>query len=278
MTQITSIKVGLIAMCIATVPLSLAQMPRTGTSGSNKTAATIGTAAGHSGLSGNFSSPVQTGTNFRSSMSTGPNTNGAAHIGMNAGAHTGISNPTGGIIGGPAGDPTRLIANPDLRTSVYPDVCSDIRVHPGIRTTQGIYPSLGGTGGVAARDTKSPGGAADDPTGWIADSGLRSSVYPDVCCDIRVRPCTHTTPEICPKLGGADGVAAQGAGSHWCADRGGADLIAPARSDSKRLRQTQWCRRNAHRNQSNFNRYNLSHIIIPPSHVVLCLSDVSFIT
>ena len=82
---------------------------------------------------------------------------------------------------GAAYDPTGWIADPRLRTSVHPDVCSDIRVHPGIRTTQGIYPSLGGTGGVAARDTKSRGGAADDPTGWIADPGVRSSVYPDVC-------------------------------------------------------------------------------------------------
>jgi hypothetical protein len=170
-----------------------------------------------------------------------------------------------------------LIADPDLRTSVYPDVCSDIRVHPGIRTTQGIYPSLGGTGGVAARDTKSRAGAADDPTGWIADPGVRSSVYPDVCCDIRVRPCTHATPEICPKLGPAGGVAAEAAVSRQCGDSGGADLIASDRSSSRRLRQTQWYCRNAHRNQSNFNRYNLSHIIFPPSHVVLCLSDVPFI-
>src|SRR6266446_7618074 len=103
MTQITSIKLGLIGICIATVPLSLAQTPRTGTSGSNKTAATIGTAAGHSGLSGNFSSAVQTGTNFRSSPSTAPNVNVGAHIGINAGAQTGISNSTGGITGAAAG-------------------------------------------------------------------------------------------------------------------------------------------------------------------------------
>jgi hypothetical protein len=156
-----------------------------------------------------------------------------------------------------------LIADPDLRTSVYPGVCSDIRVHPGTRTTQGIYPSLGGSGGVAARDTKSPSGAADDPTGWIADPGLRSSVYPDVYSNIRVRSCTHTTPEICPKLGPASGVAAEAAVSRQCGDSGGADLIASARSNSRRLRQTQWYCRNAHRNQSNFNRYNLSHIIFP---------------
>ena len=87
MTQITLIKLGVIAIGIATVPLSLAQTPRTGISGSNKTAATVSTAAGHSGLSGNFPSAVQTGTNFRGSTSTGPNTNVGAHIGINAGAH-----------------------------------------------------------------------------------------------------------------------------------------------------------------------------------------------
>ena len=103
MTQITLIKLGVIAICVATVPLSLAQTPRTGTIGSNKTAATIGTAAGHSGLSGNFPSAVQTGTNFRSSTSTGPNANVGAHIGINAGAQTGISNQTAGITGGAAG-------------------------------------------------------------------------------------------------------------------------------------------------------------------------------
>ncbi len=102
MNQITSTKLGLIAICLATVPLSLAQTPRTGTSGSNKTAATIGTTAGHSGLSGNFPSAVQTGTNFRSSTSTGPNVIVGARIGINAGAQTGISNQTGGITGGAA--------------------------------------------------------------------------------------------------------------------------------------------------------------------------------
>jgi hypothetical protein len=102
MTQITLIKLGVIAIGIATVPLSLAQTPRTGISGSNKTAATIGTAAGHSGLSGNFPSAVQTGTNFRGSTSTGPTANVGAHIGINAGAQTGISNQIGGITGGAA--------------------------------------------------------------------------------------------------------------------------------------------------------------------------------
>ena len=103
MTQITSIKLGLIAICIATVPWSLAQMPRTRTSGSNQTGTTTGATVGHSGLSGNSISAAQLGTNFRSSTITAPNTNAGAHIGINAGAQTGISNQTGGITGGAAG-------------------------------------------------------------------------------------------------------------------------------------------------------------------------------
>jgi hypothetical protein len=103
MTQIISIKVGLIAMCVATVPLSLAQTPRIRTSGSNQIGTTtIPALAGHSGFSGNSTGGAQLGTNFRSSMSTGPNTNVAAHIGINAGAQIGISNQTGGIAGGAA--------------------------------------------------------------------------------------------------------------------------------------------------------------------------------
>jgi hypothetical protein len=102
MTQITSIKLGLIAICFATVPLSLAQTPRTGTSRSNQTGATIGATAGNTALIGNSTSAAQFGTNFRSSTITAPNTNVGGHTGINAGAQTGISNPTGGIIGGPA--------------------------------------------------------------------------------------------------------------------------------------------------------------------------------
>ena len=102
MNQITSTKLGLIAICLATVPLSLAQMPRTGTSGNNQTGITIRAPAGHSGLSGNSTSAAQLGTNPPSSMSTGPNTNFGAHTGINAGAQTGISNQIDGITGGVA--------------------------------------------------------------------------------------------------------------------------------------------------------------------------------
>lgn len=110
----------------------------------------------------------------------------------------------------------------------------------------------------------------------IADPGLRTTVYPYVCSGIRVRRGNRTTPEICPKLGGAGGVAVKAAVSRRCGSDG-AGLIASVGSGSRRLRQTQWYRRNADHNHSKFNRCNLSHIIFPPSHVVLGLSEVSFI-
>jgi hypothetical protein len=102
MTQITSIKLGFIAICIATVPFSQAQMPRTRTSGSNQTGATTGATVGHSGLSGNSTSAGQLGTNFRSSTITAPNTSVGGRIGINAGTQTGIRNQTSGITGGAA--------------------------------------------------------------------------------------------------------------------------------------------------------------------------------
>ena len=78
MTQITSIKLGLIAICIATVPLSLAQMPRIGTSGSKQTSATAG----------NFTRAPQTV---------------GLHLGPNAGAQTEFSNQAVGITSAAAG-------------------------------------------------------------------------------------------------------------------------------------------------------------------------------
>ena len=103
MTQITSIKLGVIVMCVATVPWSLAQRPRTATNGSNQPGVTIPALAGHSGLSGNSTSAAQLGTNPPSRTITGPNTNAGARIGINAGAQTGISNQPVGITGSAAG-------------------------------------------------------------------------------------------------------------------------------------------------------------------------------
>jgi hypothetical protein len=160
MTQITSIKLGLIAMCIATVPCSLAQRPRAGTSGSNQTGVTTPALAGHSGFSGNSTSAGQLGTNPPSSMSTAPNTNAGAHIGINPGVQTGISNPTGGIIGGPAAGlgglsgnstnavqlgtnaPSSMITRPNTNAGTH------IGINPGAQT--GINNQTGGITGSAA--------------------------------------------------------------------------------------------------------------------------------
>ena len=99
MKKITSIKLGVIVICVATVPWSLAQRPRTATNGSNQTGVTTPALAGHSGLSGNSTSAAQPGTNPASRTITGANTNAGARIGVNAGAQTGISNQTVGITG-----------------------------------------------------------------------------------------------------------------------------------------------------------------------------------
>jgi hypothetical protein len=103
MTQITSIKLGLIAICFATVPLNLAQMPRIGTSGRNQTSVTTPALAGHSGFSGISTSAVQPGTSFPNSTITAPNTKAGAQPGTNAGAQSGFRNQAVGITGAAAG-------------------------------------------------------------------------------------------------------------------------------------------------------------------------------
>ena len=167
MTQFTSIKVGLLVMFVATVPWSLAQRPRSATSGSNQTGVITPALAGHSGLSGNSTSGAQLGTNFRSSMSTGLNTNVGAHIGINA--QTGISNPTGGIIGGAAGGLSVSSGNPTsaaqtginavsgTNTGVNTNVGARIGINAGAQT--GINQTGGGPPGLAGSSGNSTGAA-----------------------------------------------------------------------------------------------------------------------
>jgi len=136
MTQINSIKLGVIVMCVVTVTLSLAQTPRTGTSGSSQAGATNRAPAGHSGLIGNSTSAPRIGINSRSSTSTGPNTNAGAHIGMNAGAQTGISNPTSGIIGGPAAGLSGLSGNSTSAAQTGINALSG--TNTGVNTNAGV--------------------------------------------------------------------------------------------------------------------------------------------
>ena len=97
MNQIKSIQLGMIAICIATVPLSLAQTPRTRTGGSNQTI-TITTAAPiHAGSNGNSTRAPQIGVNVGIPTITGATPNIGAHTAINAGVQTGISNQGTGI-------------------------------------------------------------------------------------------------------------------------------------------------------------------------------------
>ena len=65
---------------------------------------------------------------------------------------------------GAAGDANGLIADPGLRTSVYSDACSGIRVRSGNRTTRGICAQLGCAGGVAAQAAVSRQCGDSDPS------------------------------------------------------------------------------------------------------------------
>src|SRR6267143_295475 len=96
MNQIKSIQLGVIAICIATVPLSLAQTPRTRTSGSNQTNTT--TTPIHTGSNGNSIRAPQIGVN------AGIPTNIGAHTAINAGAQTGVSNQATGMTGAAMGN------------------------------------------------------------------------------------------------------------------------------------------------------------------------------
>ena len=95
MNQIKWIQLGVIAICIATVPLSPAQTPRTRTSGSNQTTTTA--APIHTGSNGNSTRAPQIGINPGNAAITGATPNIGAHTAINAGVQTGISNQGTGI-------------------------------------------------------------------------------------------------------------------------------------------------------------------------------------
>src|SRR6267142_5500804 len=92
MNQIKSIQLGVIAICIATVPLSLAQTPRTRTSGSNQTITTTTAAPIYTGSNGNSTRAPQIGINPGNAAITGATSNIGAHTATNVRAQTGISN------------------------------------------------------------------------------------------------------------------------------------------------------------------------------------------
>jgi len=87
MNQIKWIQLGVIAICIATVPSSPAQTPRIQTSGNNQTTTT---APRLSISSGNSTRAPQIGINPGSATNIGVTTNAGAHTTTNAGAQIGI--------------------------------------------------------------------------------------------------------------------------------------------------------------------------------------------
>jgi hypothetical protein len=97
MNQIKSIQLGVIAICIATVPLSLAQTPRTRTSGSNQIITTTTAAPIRTGSNGNSTRAPQIGINPGNAAITGAIPNIGAHTATNPGVQTGISNHAVGI-------------------------------------------------------------------------------------------------------------------------------------------------------------------------------------
>ena len=97
MNQIKSIQLGVIAICIATVPLSLAQTPRTRTGGGNQTITTTTAAPIHTGSNGNSTRAPQIGVNAGIPTITGATPNIGAHTAINAGVQTGIGNQGTGI-------------------------------------------------------------------------------------------------------------------------------------------------------------------------------------
>jgi hypothetical protein len=212
MTQIASIKLGLIAICFVTVPLSLAQMPRTRTSGSNQTGTTTGATVGHSGLSGNSTSAAQLGTNFRSSTITAPNTNPGAHIGINTGAQTGISNPTSGIIGGPAAGLSGLSGTStsaaqtgtNFRSSPSIGPNTNVGAHIGINAgaQTGISNQTGGIAGAAARGlgSSSRNSTGTTQTGTNARNGTNTTANTNTGAHTATAATPASVTTILPQL------------------------------------------------------------------------------
>jgi hypothetical protein len=104
MNQIKSIQLGVIAISIATVPLSLAQTPRTRTSGSNQIITTTTTAPIRTGSNGNSIRAPQIGINAGIPTITGATPNIGAHTATNPGVQTGISSHAIGITSAAVGN------------------------------------------------------------------------------------------------------------------------------------------------------------------------------
>ena len=163
MNQIKSIQLGVIAICIATVPLSLAQTPRTRTSGSNQTITTPTAAPIHTGSNGNSIRPPQIGVNAEIPTITGATPNIGAHTAINAGVQAGISNHAIGMTsaaagnGGSVGNPTGVTqtgTNAATGTNIGANTATNIGAQTGINNQAiGITSAATGKGGSSGNST-----------------------------------------------------------------------------------------------------------------------------
>lgn len=126
MNRITSIKLAVIMMCVATISLSLAQTPRSGTSVSSKTATPAGIVAGQTGSSGSSTVIPRTGT-------TAPNVpNIGANPGINPGAQIGTRNQATGTTVAPIGSPK---SNPTVTAPTGANTTANTNIGSHINTT-----------------------------------------------------------------------------------------------------------------------------------------------
>ena len=175
MNEIKSIQLGMIAICIATVPLSLAQTPRTRTSGSNQIITNTTAAPRYSGSSGNVTRPAQIGINAGSAMNIGVTTNAGAHTATNPGVPTGISNQGTGItraatgLGALSGISTGTGINAASATNIGANTATNIGAQTGINN-QAIGITSAATGKADSRGNST--GAAQ--TGINAATGTNT--------------------------------------------------------------------------------------------------------
>src|SRR6478672_11160993 len=164
MNQIKSIQLGVIAICIATVPLSLAQTPRTRTSGSNQTGATTTAAPIHTGSNGNSIRAPQIGVNAGIPTITGATPNIGAHTAINAGVQTGISNQGTGITRAVTGNSVSIGNSLGAtQTGINAGSATNIGAHAAINAgaQTGVSNQATGTTGAAMGN----GGSSGNSTG-----------------------------------------------------------------------------------------------------------------
>ncbi|HEY2103712.1 MAG TPA: hypothetical protein VGH08_10715 [Chthoniobacterales bacterium] len=146
MNQIKAIQLGVIALCMATTSLSLAQTFRVRTSGGNQTVNAATTAPRVGASSGNAIRVPQVGINPGRPMNVGVSPYVGAHIVTNAGVQTGINNQAIGISGASTGR-AASIGN----SRVVPQ--TGMNASTGMNTNAGAQTGKAASGGTGAKST-----------------------------------------------------------------------------------------------------------------------------